>query len=155
MRTTTIFTFILCFIFMGCKDNREQNPKTTPPIQHEEAVHPEQVGWEDDIQLDDGKQWRVGRGTTEGIQGMSTILENDSSGTVEEYRDLGKRLEEEKNNLDNERINDSPSDENLDIYLEPLDQKIQELQEVESEEEGARIKSELEQHLYAYSNYFV
>lgn len=155
MRTTAIFAMILSVFITGCKNNEEQTSETTPPIEHKEAVHPEQVGWEDDIELDQGRQWEVNRETTEGVQRISQILEDDTSSSVEEYRELGNRLEEEKNNLNSGRTNNGASDENLDIYLGPLDQKIQQLQEVESEEEGARIKSDLEQHLYAYSNYFV
>lgn len=155
MRTTAIVTLIISIFFTGCRDNQEQPAETTPQIEHKDAVHPENVGWEDDLELDEGNQWKVNRGTTEGIQRMSQLLEERSTNSVEEYRRLGDDLEEENNNIDRERTNNGSSDENLDIYLKPLKEKIEQLQEVESEEEGASIKSELEQHLYAYSNYFV
>ncbi|GHA34506.1 hypothetical protein GCM10007103_14930 [Salinimicrobium marinum] len=155
MKTTVILALLFSIFSTGCKDNR-QTEKVNPTIDHEEAVHPEQVGWEDDIELDNGKQWQVDRGTTEGVQGMSGILKDSDPGTVEEYRELGKRMEEERNALENNRTREeSPSNDNLNIYMDALNEKIRELQEVESVEEGSRIKSELEQHFYAWSNYFV
>lgn len=155
MKTTLFITLMFSILLTGCKDNR-QTEEVNPAIEHKEAVHPEQVGWEDDIELDEGKQWQVDRGTTEGVQGMSGLLKNSNPGSVEEYRELGERMEEERNNLENGRTGEeNASNDNLNIYMDALNEKIQELQEVESVEEGSRIKSELEQHLYAYSNYFV
>lgn len=156
MKNTAVFLLITSLFLMSCKNNPEQTTENTPTIEHSEAVHPEQVGWEDDIELDQGNQWQVERGTTAGVQRMSQILKNTTARSTQEYRELGQELEQEKKNLDSQRTrNNNVSDENLDIYLEPLDEKIKQLQEVESEEEGARLKSELERHLYAYSNYFV
>ena len=155
MKTTAIVTLIISIFLTGCRDNQEQPAETTPQIEHKDAVHPENVGWEDDMELDEGTQWEVDRGTTEGIQRMSQLLEEKPTNSVEEYRRLGDDLEKEQNNIDRENNANGASKRNLDIYLEPLNEKIEQLQEVDSEEEGARIKSELEEHLYAYSNYFV
>jgi hypothetical protein len=155
MKTTIILTLIFSIFLTGCKENR-QTEEINPTIEHKEAVHPEQLGREDDIELDEGNQWQVDKETTEGVQGMSGLIKNSNPGSVEEYRELGERMEEERNNLKNERTGEeNASSKNLNIYMDALNEKIQELKEVESVEEGSRIKSELEQHLYAWSNYFV
>ena len=154
MKTNFIFALILCAVLTGCRDNQEQNSDTVTPLEDSEAVHPEQVGNEDDIQLDNGNQWQVKRATTEGVQRMREIIQNNSSRTVEEYRELGEYLSEEQIKLDR-HTEHAPATQNLELYLAPLDEKIEQLQEVNTAEEGARLKSELEQHLSTYSNYFV
>lgn len=156
MKFSAIFTIVLSLFISGCNglQNREQNTdmntvesaQTEPPVREE---------WEDLIQLDEGKPWQVNRATNEEMRRISERLEESNPTTVEEYRELGNELERDRENVESSRTGNNPSDDNLNIYLEPLDAKIQQLQEVESVEEGDRLKSELEQHLYAYSNYFV
>lgn len=153
MRITTILSLILTVLLTGCRNNEEQTTEN-PPIEHNEAVHPEHVGAEDDIELNNGDQWEVNKQTTEGVENLSQVLENNTASTVEEYRELGNKLEEEKNNLDSTATANQPYSPNLDTYLERLEEKISQLQEVETEEEGERLTSELEDILSSYSNYF-
>lgn len=146
---------LLILISIGCNSTQKQNNENTAPSEQEQNAVPRQGNWEENMSLNEGRKWRVNRGTTEGINRMSDILEEDTSDSVEEYRELGIRLQEERSGVDNNRTGTDPSDDNLNIYLNPLDQKIRQLQEVQTVEEGDRLKSELEKHLYAYSNYFV
>lgn len=156
MKNIVICTLFSIVVITGCRENREvTETETTPAIDHSQAVHPEGTGWEDDIQLDNGSQWKVNRETTEGVQSMSSTIKNRPTRTVEEYRELGNDLEQKRENLNRNQLEEGPSNDNLQIYMKPLNEKIKELQEVETLEEGARLKSELEKHLYTYSNYFV
>ena len=141
---------------MSCKSNEEQRQEPASPIDHQQSVHPENVGDLDDIELNEGELWMVEPAISEGIQRISQILENSNPQSTDDYRNLAGRLEEEeeRKNLEDKRENSQPYDSSLNIYLEPLDQKIQALQEVNSEAEGERIKAEIEAHLQAYTSYF-
>lgn len=156
MRFPAIFIMIFSLFISGCNglQNREQTTNTNT-VEREDAATSQPVRWQDSIQLNAGNPWQMNRETTEGMGRISERLRNDEAGTVEEYRELGNELQRERENLDRSRTPNNPSDDNLNLYLEPLDEKIRQLQEVESVEEGDRLKSELEQHLHAYSDYFV
>lgn len=149
----TLMTISALLLLTGCK-NREH---TVEPRPEDEtlAESPDTSRWEDDIQLNQGAPWEMNRETTEGIRNMSSMLENTPARTVEEYRELGNALEEQRKNIYRTNNQEGPSNDNLKIYLGPLNEKIRQLQEVRSIEEGSRLKSELEKHLYTYSNYFV
>lgn len=162
MKTFNILALIILTTLFGCRGNQDEATENETLVDTTQAVPEGYTGWEEDIYLDRDEPWKANIGTTEGIQRMSEILETRSATTVEEYRELGdalqeerNRLQEERESLDEENVDPTPMDENLDIYLEPLNEKIEQLQEVRSVEEGARLKSDLEKHLYAYSNYFV
>lgn len=156
MKLSAIFTIVLSLFISGCNglQNQEQNTEINT-VDNPQTESPVREEWEDLIQLDEGKPWQMDRATNEEMRRISERLEESDPTTVEEYRELGNELERDRENIESSRTGDSPSDDNLDIYLEPLDAKIRQLQEVETVEEGGRLKSELEQHLYAYSNYFV
>lgn len=162
MKTFNILVLIILTTLFGCKGNQDEATQNEILTDTTQAVPEGYTGWEEDIYLERDEPWKANVGTTEGIRRMSEILETSPANTVEEYRELGNALEEERNrldeereNLDEENVNPTPMDENLDIYLKPLNEKIEQLQEVRSLEEGGRLKSDLEKHLYAYSNYFV
>lgn len=155
MKTTFIFIVLLLILNSGCNRIQEQNSEPAAPAEQQKATYHQQENWEENIRLDEGRKWKISRRTTEGINTMSGVLQQDSANSVEEYRELGRRLQEERTGVEDGRTGSDPSDDNLNIYLNPLDQKIRQLQEVQSVEEGARLKSEIEKHLYAYSNYFV
>lgn len=156
MRFPAISILIFSLVISGCNglQNREQTT-TTNAIEREETATSQPVRWQDSIQLNEGRPWQMNRETTEGMGRISERIRNSRAETVEEYRELGNELQRERQNLDRSRTPNNPSDDNLNLYLEPLDEKIRQLQEVESVEEGDRLKSELEQHLHAYSDYFV
>lgn len=156
MKFSAVFMIVLSLFISSCNglQNQEQNNEISP-VESPQEESPELVSWEENMELDEGKPWQMNPSTTEGMNRISERLEESDPQTVEEYRELGNQLERDRENIETSRSGENPSDDNLNIYLEPLDAKIQQLQEVESLEEGGRLKSELEQHLYAYSNYFV
>lgn len=146
---------LLILFLAGCRNNQEKSTETAPPIEHEEAVHPEQTGSEDDIELDNGNKWKVDRGTTEGIQRISELVKETPTRSVEDYRELGNKLEEEKRRFDNQTQENQRADESLKTYLEPLEEKIGQLQAVNSTEQGEKLKAEIEEHLQNYSGNFM
>lgn len=153
MRITTILPLLVAILLTGCRNNEEQTTEN-PPIEHKEAVHPGHVGEEDDIVLDNGDQWEVNRETTEGVEEFSQLLQNSTASSVEEYRELGNRLKEEKNNLASTTVPGQSYSQSLETYLSRLEEKISQLQEVDSAEEGERITSEIQKVLSSYPDYF-
>lgn len=108
----------------------------------------------DDIELNNGELWKVEPEISEGMGRISHIVESSNPQSVNDYRNLGKRFEEERQNLADKRETVQPYDTNLNIYFGPLEQKIEALQEVNSIEEGENLKAQIEQHLQAYTSYF-
>lgn len=98
--------------------------------------------------------WTVDPEISEGIRRISEIVENSNPQSADYYRTLGRRLEEERKNLEDKRENTQPYDTNLNLYFGALEQKIKALQEVNSKAKGERIKAEIEEHLQDYSSYF-
>lgn len=153
MRKIFLF-FITLALVTSCKNNKDQNSKSSSPIDHQQAVMPENVGDLDDIELNEGKLWQVSSEISKGIQRLSEIVEKSDPRSADDYQSLGRRLEGKWKNIEGQRESDQPYDSNLNIYLRALEQKIKGLQEVNSEEEGARIKAEIERNLQAYSSFF-
>lgn len=150
-----IFLLLTAFALVtGCKNPEEQGREPASPIDHQQAVHPENVGDLDDIQLDNGDLWKVEPEISEGIQRISEIVGNSNPQSADEYRELGRKIEEERKNIEDKRENNKPYDTHLNIYIRHLEQKIEALQEVNSEEEGEHFKAEIEKHLQAYTSYF-
>ena len=156
MKVTAIFSLILSLMILsGCNEGKQTKEEKEPAIDHIQNPHPGHVTWENDMQLDKGSPWEVNQETTAGIQKMTQLMDSFSTGTVEEYRQLGNRLEEESANVDTTRTRNEPSDKSMEVYMNALNEKIRQLQEVNSEEEGEKLKSEIEEQLDSYSDYFV
>ena len=141
-------------LFTACKNNEEKAADPAAPIDHQQAVHPENVGDLDDIELNNGDLWQVDTEISDQIRMMDQTLESSSPQTVEDYRALGNDLKEQKTMLDNQRQTGKEYDSNLNLYLGPLEENINKLQNVDSIEEGERLTSSIEQNLQTYSSYF-
>ncbi len=102
------------------------------------------VGNLDDIELTEGELWEVDPEILEGIDRISQTLEKSNPESIDDYRALGRKLEEGRKNLEDQRESTQPYDSNRSIYLGPLEQKTEALQEVDSKEEGERLKAEIE-----------
>lgn len=152
MRTSAIAILLFPLIFLACNSNKRESAAAITV-----ELHPEEelLAWEKEMELDRGSRWIANRETTAGIKRMSTIIENSSSSTVDEYKELGDSLISEINILISKCTMKGASHDNLHIFLEPLVIKAAQLEQTFSKEEGARLISELEQHLQAYRKYFL
>ena len=154
----TLILLLAVTLFSGCKNEEEQTseiPETAAPIDHEQAVQPGDVGDMDDIQLDQGEPWEVKPEISESMEQISGLISDRSFQTATEYRELGAELEEERKELENILETDADYNSNLRIYLSSLDEKIKQLKQVSSTQEGDRLITELEQQLQLYPNYFL
>lgn len=106
------------------------------------------------IQLDNGSKWKANIETTEGIQAMSSRIEEDESNSIKHYKKLASDLNDIKNNIIKECTMEGESHDNLHLFLVPLADKIEALGEVNSVHEGAEITREIREHLELYHNYF-
>lgn len=106
------------------------------------------------IQLDNGSKWKANIETTEGIQAMSSRIEEDESNSIKHYKKLASDLNDIKNNIIKECTMEGESHDNLHLFLVPLADKIEALGEVNSVHEGAEITREIREHLEIYYNYF-
>lgn len=154
MRASAFGILLLSLIFSGCNNNNNKQ-QSSAAIAVE--LHPEEelLVWEKEIELDRGSKWIANKGTTAGVNKMSAIIENSTPSTVNEYKELGDSLISEINILIAECTMKGPSHDNLHIFLEPLVIKAAQLEQTFSEEEGARLTSEIDQHLRAYHKYFL
>ena len=155
MKNSVIIFLFLSTLFLGC--NEKQKEETIPEPASEEislASHAREVDWKSQIQLNAGTQWQANVETTESIHNMAEMTENSKASGIEDFRQLGHSLNEEKNLLIKRCTMKGPSHDNLHIYLEPLINKIGLLMEVKTVEEGNQLVSEINNHLNAYENYF-
>lgn len=152
MRISVIGILLLSLFILGCKNNKEESAVAIAVDLHPQE---ELLAWENEIELDRGSKWIANRETTAGIKQMSAIIEKSSPSTVDEYKQLGDSLISEINILIAACTMKGPSHDNLHIFLEPLVIKAAQLEQTFSKEEGARLTSEIEQHLQAYHKYFL
>ncbi len=156
MKRLIIITCSFIFLMTGCREKENTN-NASSPVEEETTknTQKEQEIWKSDIRLDQGNQWHANRETTEGILNMTRLLAQASPSLLEDYRELGNELNEEKNLIIKRCTMKGASHDNLHIYLQPLIGKIGELQEVESVEQGELLIADIEEHLQAYHSYFI
>lgn len=152
-------TFFKIILFLSlslaaCKDNRVDNPNSIEMVERT-LSQDERPLWERDIKLDNGDQWHANSETTEGVRSMSQLIAEFRSESAEDYRELGRALADEKDELIQNCTMKGPSHDNLHVYLQPLITKIAELEQVQNPQEGQRLVAEINNHLNAYHRYFV
>lgn len=150
----TFALLIAVALLCACKNNEEQASESASPIDHQQSVQPGNVGDLDDIELNEGDLWKVFPHISEGIESMIEIVNSNNPEYVEEYQALGENLYEETRELENYIQSDQIYSTSLNQYWNSLEQKIENLRKVNSEEEAAQIVSEIEQHLHSFSSYF-
>lgn len=156
MKKTLILLFVV-ILFAACKNEKEQRSEmneTAPKIDHEQAVHPENVGELDDIQLNQGEPWEVKPEISERIDRISQTISDYSLEATKDYRELGAKLQEEKKELETLIESNAEYRSNLEAYLNSLEEKIERLRQVSAVQEGKRLVDEVEEQLQRFSSYF-
>ena len=156
MKKTAILGLVLLISLLGCKQTQKEETTITEQTaaDHKEDSHGDQNNWMSQIQLDNGSKWKANIETTEGIQAMTSRIEEDESISIKHYKKLASDLNDLKNNIIKECTMEGESHDNLHMFLVPLADKIEALGEVNSVHEGAVITRDIREHLEVYYNYF-
>jgi hypothetical protein len=161
MRKTLIIAAVVTLGIIGCKENKKVNPEkiqiTNEPQKIEgtsgETKKPNDA-WINDIVLNNNIKWNANKETTEGVMTMLSLINEDKKWNTIEYKKLGDRLNEVKNTVVKECTMKGASHDNLHVWLLPLIEKIEMLQNVESTNEGAYLTNNIKNHLERYYDYF-
>jgi len=156
MKKTAILGLVLLISLLGCKETQKEETTITEQtvVEHKEDFHGDQNNWMGQIQLDNGSKWKANLETTEGIQAMSSRIEEDESISIKHYKNLASDLNDIKNNIVKACTMKGESHDNLHVFLVPLGDKIEALGEVNSVHEGAVVTKDIREHLEVYHNYF-
>jgi hypothetical protein len=156
MKKTAILGLVLLISLLGCKETQKE--KTTNPeqtaLENREDAQGDQNNWMSQMNLDNGTKWNANIETTEGIEAMSARIAKDESISIKHYKKLAADLNELKNNVIEECTMEGKSHDNLQVFLVPLEDKIEALSEVNSVHEGALLTNDIREHLEVYNNYF-
>jgi len=113
-----------------------------------------QNNWIQKMSLNDGKKWEANIETTHGIEKLITILNNDKSKSVEDFKNLEKTLSNEITTIFDKCTMKGASHDNLHTFLLPLINKVDKLKGTNSVDQGKMISSNISSHLNEYKNFF-
>ncbi|MFD1163961.1 MULTISPECIES: hypothetical protein [Hwangdonia] len=148
---------------VSCKDSKNQDTKTET-VEHATDSHSNQHdneasnvyanAWINEIQKNNGEKWQADATTNEGVQKLQNTINTQSASTLEDYHQLAKQLNDEKNFVVKNCTMKGPSHDNLHVWLHPLIEKIDALLKVETVEDASKITASIEENINAYSEYF-
>jgi len=151
------------FALIGCNESKNQNPDTVINIEDTQVPeikemdikdHSVNNAWVNEIKLDNGKKWQANLETNEGVDKMLKLVKSSDPKTIKEYHELASKLNGHKNFLVKKCTMEGPSHDNLHIFLHPLIEKIEILQNVSTTNEGLKAKASIKENLEGYYNYF-
>lgn len=164
MKKVFFTAVILSVIFIGCKDNKQDKVETSVETEmhsehgmhadHESEILALSNAWLDDIELDQGAKWSANSETTEGVNKMAEIMKSHTQVTVEDYHNMAKELNDQKNYIVKECTMTGPSHDNLHVFLHPLIEKIDALLVVENVDKAKEITTSINDNIEEYYNYF-
>ena len=165
MKKTIIVAAIFSISLISCNQTKQkdhehetvENVQTEEHSEYTEMTHKEPTlnnDWVNEISLNDGAKWDANIETTQGVNNMLSIIKDSNLETEKDYQALGKKLNEEKNILVKKCTMKGPSHDNLHVFLHPLIEKIDQLMEVSSTEQGTQITKSIHVNLKSYSLYF-
>ena len=146
---------------ISCKETKKENSprteNTNETVNHDSHDgSPQELGnsWVNEIVLDNGIKWRANKETTDNVLAMLKLVDQNRASTTDDYKKLGNSLNEVKNTLIKECTMEGASDDNLHVWLHPLIEKIELLQNTEDTGEGAQLVSNIKTHVEGYFDYF-
>lgn len=147
---------------IGCKETKKENHATDETITTEISSHENQSesanelnnDWVDDIVLNNGVKWQANKETTDGVRTMLSLIHEKKASTIDDYNELGDKLNKAKNTVVKQCTMKGPSHDNLHVWLYPLTKKIEQLQKSEITNEGAETLASIIDNLNAYATYF-
>lgn len=158
MKRTTLMLFAAALLIASCKDQPKENSTTeTKKVEHTEQHSESAVidnNWMNNIELNNGARWEANPETNEGVANMKSILTQSNPKELKDYHEIVNALNKEKNYVIKECSMKGPSHDNLHVWLLPLIEKIDALEEAKTLNEAIRIYKSIEQNVNAYDEYF-
>lgn len=159
MKRISILTIVISFMLIACNQTKKAEEKTVDSQQeHSEAKTNKESNlnniWTDNIVLDGDKKWVANKETNTGVIAMLSLIRNDKSTSIEDYKTLGDALNKEKNIILEKCNMKGATHDNLHVFLMPLIDKIELLMNTVKIENGSKVKTNLLEHLELYDTYF-
>ncbi|MEY8020892.1 hypothetical protein AB8P51_08680 [Muriicola sp. SD30] len=157
MKKTALLISLISLAFASCKQTSKEAQKNTEAqteTQTVETEHHPDSEWVNEIVLNNGFKWQANQETTDGVVAMLALIGKSKLSSREDYKKLGDSLNEVKNTVVKECTMKGASHDNLHVWLHPLIEKIKLLQNTGSVEEGAKLTSNIKEHLEGYYEYF-
>ncbi len=164
MKKLSILAISISFMFIACNETKKAEEK--PVDNHQQIEHQEQSeiqtinesnlnnAWTDNMELDGDKKWIANKETNMGVIAMLSLIRNDKSNTINDYKKLGDALNKEKNMIIKECTMQGASHDYLHVFLLPLIDKVEMLQNTSDIKDGSKVKTNLLEHLELYDTYF-
>lgn len=159
-----IFTIGLLAI-VSCKDSK--TPETDVHLdaieqsaEHIDERHDDETSnvygnaWKGDIFMEHGAKWQADLTTNGGVKQLQKTFYAQTTNSLDEYHQLAKLLNENKNYVVKNCTMQGPSHDNLHVWLHPLIEKIVALSKTETVEDASKIKHSIEENINAYADYF-
>ena len=162
MKKTIITLITLFFIVAGCKEIKNKNAaqdettdtETIDYKNHTKTPNELNNDWVNVIVMNNDIKWQANIETTDGVREMLTLIKDNKTTTIDDYKKLGVTLNNAKNTVVKECTMEGASHDNLHVWLHPLIEKIELLQKIQNAEEGAQLTSNIKMHLEGYYDYF-
>ena len=162
MKKTIITVIALFFIVAGCKEIKNKNAaqdettetETLDYKNHTKTPNELNNDWVNVIVMNNDIKWQANIETTDGVREMLTLIKDNKTTTIDDYKKLGVTLNNAKNTVVKECTMKGASHDNLHVWLHPLIEKIELLQKIQNAEEGAQLTSNIKMHLEGYYDYF-
>ena len=155
-------TVALLTTVISCKDNTTNKEttdvETTRPTDKRIAeILDDPIlsnDWKEEIQLDGTQKWQANEETTQGVRNMLRIMENTDVGPEMDFKALGTKLKSEINVVIQKCSMKGASHDNLHVFLMPLIEKVDALQEENDIEKNKALVASIYYNLEAYDTYF-
>lgn len=161
MKKLTILTIAISMMLVACNETKKTEEKRVDNTEQNEHKETQTIdeshlnnAWTDVMVLNDNKKWTANKETNQGVVAMLSLIRNDKSSTAEGYKKLGNALNKEKNMIIKECTMKGESHDNLHVFLMPLIDKVELLQNTVDKETGDKIKANLLEHMELYDIYF-
>lgn len=155
MKKAVTLIILIAILSIGCKNTEAHEKTNTSKVAvQEQESDVLSTQWMNDIQLNNGSKWQANIETTEGVDKMKELLETHVTSSIEDYRQLASRLNEEKNKLVKACTMQGASHDNLHVWLYPLIERITLLTKANNVSEASKIKQGIKESVNAYSMYF-
>ena len=153
---------IFSITIISCNESKKKDNMPETSVKEPETIKEEVTDkgiilnndWIHDISLDKDTKWKANMETTQGINAMLSLIEENNLITLEDYHQLANKLNNEKNMVIKECSMKGASHDNLHVFLLPLIEKIDYLLTSTSIEEGSKITASIKDNLNLYQNYF-
>lgn len=155
------FYLFAVLLLMSCNNKTAKTDQEVPThsetisdADHAHEMAASKNSWLQEIELDNGNPWIANPETIEGVENMREQIQTANLTDAESYRALGEKLNEEKNYIVRECTMTGASHDNLHVWLHPLIEQINTLNDTPTAEEGKQLVADIENRLTRFYDYF-